>query len=58
MGKKAVLVVLSIFMVLALCSSSHAWPIPDTGQTKCYNNTGEIAGPQRGEPFCGLDEKW
>ena len=32
-----------------------AGPIPDTGQTKCYNNTEEIPCPQPGEPFYGQD---
>ena len=32
-----------------------ATPVPDTGQTKCYNNTQEIACPQPGEPFYGQD---
>jgi formylglycine-generating enzyme required for sulfatase activity len=31
----------------------HAWPIPDTGQTKCYNNTAEITCPLPGQPFYG-----
>jgi hypothetical protein len=30
-------------------------PIPDTGQTKCYNNLEEIPCPQPGEPFYGQD---
>jgi len=30
-------------------------PIPDTGQTKCYNNTAEIPCPASGEPFYGQD---
>jgi uncharacterized delta-60 repeat protein len=33
-------------------------PIPDTGQTKCYNNTGEIPCPQPGEPFYGQDANY
>lgn len=33
----------------------HAWPIPDTGQTKCYNNTAIIACPAEGQPFYGQD---
>jgi len=55
MGKKMWIVACALSLVLALCSSSHAWPIPDTGQTKCYNNTGEIPCPQPGEPFYGQD---
>jgi hypothetical protein len=55
MGKKFLIVACALPLVLALCASSHAWPIPDTGQTKCYNNTGEIPCPQPGEPFYGQD---
>jgi hypothetical protein len=29
--------------------------VPDTGQTKCYNNTAEIACPASGQPFYGQD---
>jgi hypothetical protein len=32
-----------------------AWPMPDTGQTKCYNNTEEIPCPAPGEDFYGQD---
>jgi len=39
--------------------SSIAWavscPIPDTGQTKCYDNDSEITCPDPGEPFYGQD---
>jgi hypothetical protein len=38
----------------ALSISSHS-PIPDTGQTKCYNDTVEIPCPAPGEPFYGQD---
>jgi hypothetical protein len=30
-------------------------PLPDTGQTKCYNNTEEIPCPNPGEDFYGQD---
>ena len=33
----------------------HHTPIPDTGQTKCYNDTVEIPCPAPGEPFYGQD---
>ena len=29
--------------------------VPDTGQTKCYNNSGEMVCPQPGEAFHGQD---
>jgi hypothetical protein len=24
-------------LMLLCCQGAHAWPVPDTGQTKCYN---------------------
>ncbi|MEI7672820.1 MAG: DUF1566 domain-containing protein [Deltaproteobacteria bacterium] len=48
--KIGVLVALLIISAINL----HAWPIPDTGQTKCYNNT-EITCPAPGEAFYGQD---
>jgi hypothetical protein len=50
-AKTWVLVVLLLIPAIYL----HAWPIPDTGQTKCYNNTTEITCPSPGEPFYGQD---
>ncbi len=46
------LVFILILMVPAL---TFAWPIPDTGQSKCYDNTQEIPCPQEGQPFYGQD---
>lgn len=39
-------------------NSSSAFPIPDTGQTKCYDNEKEIPCPQPGEPFYGQDANY
>ncbi len=33
-------------------------PFPDTGQTKCYDNTQEITCPQPGQPFYGQDAQY
>jgi len=42
--------------------SSIAWavdfPIPDTGQTKCYDDSGEITCPSTGQPFYGQDAQY
>ena len=35
--------------------SAFAGPLPDTGQTKCYDNDGEITCPEPGEAFYGQD---
>ena len=44
-----------IVLLLIPAINVHAWPIPDTGQTKCYNDTVEIPCPAPGEPFYGQD---
>ena len=36
-----------------LTASLWAAPVPDSGQTKCYNNTVEILCPSPGQPFYG-----
>jgi hypothetical protein len=44
-----------IVLLLIPAINVHAWPIPNTGQTKCYNNTAEITCPAPGQPFYGQD---
>jgi len=44
-----------IILLFALAINAHAWSVPDTGQTKCYNNTAEIPCPAPGEAFYGQD---
>jgi hypothetical protein len=55
MGKKVLIITCALFLPLSFCSSSYGRPIPDTGQMKCYDNSGEIPCPQPGESFCGQD---
>ncbi len=50
-----VVLLLTIAAVLGAPAPSFPWPIPDTGQTKCSNNTTEIPCPQEGEDFYGQD---
>jgi hypothetical protein len=38
--------------------NGNSSPIPDTGQTKCYNATVEIACPSPGQPFYGQDANY
>ena len=54
-----------VLIVLLLISAInvHAWPWPDTGQTKCYSDTAdiatvEIACPAPGQPFYGQDAQY
>jgi hypothetical protein len=44
-----------VLFLIIYAVSVHAWPIPDTGQTKCYDNTGEIACPVESQAFYGQD---
>ncbi|TVQ96995.1 MAG: DUF1566 domain-containing protein, partial [Desulfovibrionales bacterium] len=39
-------------------SDPQYYPFPDTGQTKCYNNSSEITCPQPGQPFYGQDAQY
>ncbi|KPA13588.1 secreted protein containing DUF1566 [Candidatus Magnetomorum sp. HK-1] len=47
--------VLILFILFANSHQALSWPIPDTGQTKCYDNEKEIPCPKPGEPFYGQD---
>jgi len=35
--------------------AAHTYPIAGTGHTRCYDDMGEIAPPQPGQPFYGQD---
>lgn len=50
------LVILTV--LLPAYSTVLSFPVPDTGQTKCYNNTVEIPCPQPGEAFYGQDAQY
>ncbi|MDD5099910.1 MAG: DUF1566 domain-containing protein, partial [Syntrophales bacterium] len=47
-----------VFLLLIPAINVHAWLWPDTGQTKCYNDTVEIACPTQGQPFYGQDAQY
>ena len=58
MCKKINLFLLTIFSVLFSLSTlvlAVNCPVPDTGQTKCYNNSQEIICPSPDEDFYGQD---
>jgi hypothetical protein len=46
---------LSLIILCLFISTAYSWPIPDSGQTKCYDNEKEISCPKPGEPFYGQD---
>ena len=58
-AKRKSLIFLLIFLPMTLIFYGSVWaypfPLPDTGQTKCYNNTGDITCPSPGEDFYGQD---
>jgi len=47
-----------LMLTLVYPCASFATPVPDTGQTKCYDNTQEIPCPQPGELFYGQDASY
>ena len=51
---------LSALTIACLSSQCLAgdYPVVDTGQERCYNNTREIRYPKRGDPFCGQDAQY
>jgi hypothetical protein len=49
-----------VILCIALLLAGHAAssPVPDTGQTKCYNDSSEIPCPSPGQPFYGQDSSY
>jgi hypothetical protein len=48
-----------IFLLLILAIHVHAWPIPDTGQTLCYDEGGILSAcPSSGQPYYGQDASY
>jgi len=37
---------------------NQTWPVPPTGQNKCYNDASEIPCPALGQPFYGQDAQY
>jgi hypothetical protein len=58
MKKSTTFILLILFSSFLFSFSVSARPVPDTGQTKCYDNSGEIPCPQPGEPFYGQDASY
>ncbi len=48
-------VVVACGVVLVCCRDARAWAVPDTGQTKCYDNASEITCPQPAQSYYGQD---
>ena len=45
-------------VILTPCFCAMAGSVPDTGQTKCYNDSVEITCPEPGEDFYGQDAQY
>ncbi|QTA82764.1 LVIVD repeat-containing protein, DUF1566 [Desulfonema limicola] len=56
-NRKTLLILLALSICL-LPLFALGFPIPDTGQTKCYDNEKEIPCPNEGEPFYGQDANY
>jgi len=57
---KGIKVLVTLLAVLSLSTLAFAvdCPVPDTGQTKCYNDDSEIICPSTGQPFYGQDAQY
>ncbi|ETR65787.1 MAG: hypothetical protein OMM_05919 [Candidatus Magnetoglobus multicellularis str. Araruama] len=54
MQKQIIFTIIISVLILYPQTNSHAWPIPHSGVTKCYDNEKEIPLPPKpGEPFYG-----
>ena len=51
-------ILVTVTIVVSLSVGVLAGFVPDTGQTKCYNNDVEIPCPQPGQPFYGQDAQY
>jgi hypothetical protein len=56
--KKTLVCVFGFIICLMVTAVAFAAPVPDTGQSKCYNATVEIPCPSPGQPFYGQDAQY
>ena len=49
---------ISVILILTISVCALAWPIPDSGQTKCSDNEKVIPCPNPGEDFYGQDANY
>jgi len=55
---KKILITITTILFIFSFASSYAGPVPDTGQTKCYDDSDNITCPQPGDPFYGQDAQY
>ncbi len=51
-------IICTVLLYVASATIASAVSLPDTGQTKCYDNTREISCPLPGQPFYGQDAQY
>lgn len=56
--KKLSVFLMSFSLIIGFVTSTLAWKLPDTCQTKCYDNLSEITCPTPGKPFYGQDAQY
>jgi len=52
---KAFKILFQTICLLLIIKHSFSWPIPHTGQTKCYNEITPVPCPKKGEQYYGQD---
>ena len=57
-NQQKVTLIIAVSFLILFPSISLAGPLPDTGQTKCYNDTQEITCPSPGQSFYGQDAQY
>ena len=55
MNKHKVIIILLEAILILYPIALYSWPIPDSGQTKCYDDEKEIPCPSPGEDYYGQD---
>ncbi len=54
-GFTSVLAALILLVTTSITTAQTGYPVVDTGQSECYNNTDAITCPEPGQPFNGQD---
>jgi hypothetical protein len=57
MKTRAIYLSIALFAVTGFCAE-RPYAVVGTGQTKCYDNRGEISPPKPGQPFYGQDAQY
>lgn len=58
MRKVMSMALVAFFCLLPFAQSQSGYIVVDTGQNRCYDNSGGISSPQLGQPFYGQDAQY